>query len=75
MSGFGMNAARDTKSKTAGFRDHLIKPFLIENSEYRLRKSLTRCQRKGCPEATQKLRSAEKLQADRPRFTTRRLAC
>ena len=32
MSGFGMNADR-TKSKAAGFRDHLIKPFLIEELE------------------------------------------
>jgi two-component system CheB/CheR fusion protein len=32
MSGFGMNADR-TKSKAAGFRAHLIKPFLIEELE------------------------------------------
>ena len=37
MSGFGMNADR-YKSKAAGFRDHLIKPFLIEELEAALQK-------------------------------------
>ena len=57
MSGFGMNADR-SKSKAAGFRDHLIKPFLIEELEAALQKVIDEIEGKVATKPRKKLRSA-----------------